>query len=174
MSNHSVVSKEVIVEKIHEVRGQQVMLDSDLAELYDVETKYLKRQVRRNINRFLADFMFELTKDELEVLRSQFGTSSWGGARYVPMAFTEQGVAQLSGVLSSQRAIEVNIEIIRLFTRMRKLLMTHKDLLLKMEAIEKKVTGHDQKIEAVFQYLKQFIKQQESPRKEIGYKKTIK
>ncbi|MFZ1788720.1 MAG: ORF6N domain-containing protein [Saprospiraceae bacterium] len=100
-----------IVNKIHIIRKEKVMLDQDLAELYDVETSYLKRQVRRNIDRFPEDFMFELTNEEFENLRSQNGTSSWGGSRYTPMAFTEQGVAQLSSVLNSGRAIQVNIQI---------------------------------------------------------------
>ena len=118
------------------------MLDEDLAELYEVETKQLKRQVRRNIDRFPEeDFMFELTRDELENLRSQIGTSSWGGSRYMPMAFTEQGVAMLFSVLNSARAIKVNIQIIRIFTRMREMLLTHKDILLKLEQLESKMTG---------------------------------
>ncbi len=107
--------------KIYLIRGQKVMLDMDLAELYGVETKQLKRAVRRNEKRFPLDFMFELANDEFENLRSNFGTSSWGGIRYAPMAFTEQGVAMLSSVLNSDRAILVNIRIIRIFTRMREI-----------------------------------------------------
>ena len=110
-SSVTTVTEEKILNKIYYIRDHKVMLDEDLAELYAVETKQLKRQVRRNIDRFPEDFMFELTKDELENLRSQIGTSSWGGARYMPMAFTEQGVAMLSSVLSSARAIKVNIQI---------------------------------------------------------------
>lgn len=109
------------------------MLDKDLAALYGVETKYLKRQVKRNLERFPEDFMFELNAEEFETLRRQIGTSSWGGSRYAPMAFTEQGIAQLSGVLNSPRAIAVNIQIIRLFTKMREVLSTHKELLLQLE-----------------------------------------
>ncbi len=116
-----------IVSKIFIVRGEKVMIDSDLAELYDVETKYLKRQVRRNIDRFPDDFMFEITSKEYADLRSQIGTLKRGQhSKYPPMVFTEQGVAQLSGVINSERAIKVNIQIIRLFTKMRMLLMTHK------------------------------------------------
>jgi hypothetical protein len=114
------------------IRDQKVMLDEDLANLYKVETKQLK-QVRRNIDRFPNDFMFELTKEEFENLRSQIGTSSWGGARYLPMAFTEQGVAMLSSVLKSARAIKVNIQIIRIFTRIREMLLNYKDLFTKLE-----------------------------------------
>lgn len=105
MNNAELLPEVKIVQKIYLVRDMQVMLDNDLAELYGVETKYLKRQVRRNSERFPEDFMFELTKEEYEILRCQFGTSSWGGIRYLPMAFSEQGVAQLSSVLSSKRAI---------------------------------------------------------------------
>ena len=149
------------------------MIDRDLAELYGVETKYLKRQVRRNNNRFPLDFMFQLNEDEFKKWRSQFVTSNSSdkmGLRHAPFAFTEQGVAQLSSVLNSERAIAVNIQIIRLFTKMRKMLLTHKDLLLEMEQIRKKVSGQDKKIELIFNYLKQFIKERESPRKRIGFK----
>ena len=111
-----------IISKIYIVRDEKVMLDKDLAQLYGVENKYLKRQVRRNIERFPSDFMFEINKEERENLRSQFGTSSWGGTRYLPMVFTENGVAMLSSIIKSKIAINVNIQIIRLFTRMRKLL----------------------------------------------------
>ena len=146
------------------------MLDSDLAELYGVETKYLKRQVRRNIERFPEDFMFELNKKELKNLRSQFGTSSWGGTRYTPMVFTEIGIPQLSTVLNSKRAIMVNLQIMRVFAKMRRILLTHKDLFLKLELMEKKLIGQDEKIELIFNYLKQFIQEQETPRKKVGYK----
>src|SRR5258705_14009319 len=114
------------------------MLDMDLSALYGVETRYLKRQVKRNIERFPEDFMFELVLQELENLRCQFGTSSWGGVRYAPMAFTEQGVAMLSSVLGSKQAISVNIQVIRVFSKMRQLLITSKDILLKLEQIERK------------------------------------
>ena len=112
-------------------------MDFDLAEMYLVETKKLKRQVRRNMDRFPEDFMFEINKEEFENLRSQIGSSSWGGSRYLPMAFTEQGVAMLSSVLSSRMAIEVNIQIIRVFTKMREMILNHKDILLKLEKVEK-------------------------------------
>ena len=115
------------------------MLDLDLSEMYDVDTKQLKRQVRRNIQRFPADFMFELSFQEYDALRSQFGTLKRGEhSKYVPMAFTEQGVAMLSSVLNSPTAIDVNIQIIRVFTKMRELILTHKDILIKLEQIEKK------------------------------------
>jgi len=111
---------QVIQSKIHEIRGQQVVLDFDLAELYEAETKRLKEAVRRNISRFPADFMFELNTDEWSILRSQFASSSWGGIRYAPFAFSEQGVAMLSSVLRSEKAISVNISIMRAFVAVRK------------------------------------------------------
>jgi hypothetical protein len=118
--------------------------------------------------------MFELTEDEFENLRSQIGTSSWGGIRYVPMAFTEQGVVMLSGVLVSKRAIAVNIKIMRIYTKMREIMLTHKNLLLKIEQMEKKLTDHDDRIQMVFDYLKQFIQDQEKPMVEVGFKRSKK
>ena len=170
MNKEIAIPQEVILNKIYMIRDHKVMLDSDLAELYSVETKQLKRQVRRNADRFPNDFMFELSKQEHENLRSQFGTSRWGGTRYKPMVFTEQGIAMLSIILSTKTAIKMNIQIIRTFTRMRKMLLTHKDLLLEVEEIRKKVGNQDEKIELIFNYLKQFVKEKESPRRHIGFK----
>ncbi|OFY69745.1 MAG: DNA-binding protein [Bacteroidetes bacterium RIFCSPLOWO2_12_FULL_37_12] len=172
MSNEIIIPQEVILSKIYEIRSVKVMLDRDLAELYGVETKYLKRQVKRNIERFPEDFMFALNEQEFKEWRSQFVTSNKDkmGLRYAPYAFTEDGVAQLSTVLNSQRAINVNLQIIRLFSRMRKMLLTHKDLLIEMEKIRKKISGQDEKIDLIFNYLKQFIKEQETPRRKIGYR----
>jgi hypothetical protein len=169
------ITETQIVNKIHIIRKEKVMLDQDLAELYDVETSYLKRQVRRNIDRFPDDFMFELTTEEFENLRSQNGTSSWGGTRYAPMAFTEQGVAQLSSVLNSGRAIQVNIQIIRLFTKMRNLLLSHHELFLKIEKMEHLLTNHDQDIAILFDYLKKLLNEDKQKntlerRKRIGFK----
>ena len=169
-----VVPREVIANKIYLIRKQRVMLDRDLAELYGVETKQVKRAVRRNTRRFPKDFMFELTKEELDHLRCQIGASSWGGTRYMPMAFTEQGVAMLSSVLNSYRAIDVNISIMRIFTKMRELLMTHNDLLMKMSALEAKVVNHDERIEEVFDYLKQFIQEEQKTKSAIGFKQNKK
>jgi hypothetical protein len=167
-----VVPEEVLISKIFEVRGHSVMLDEDLADLYEVETKQLKRQVRRNIDRFPDDFMFELTQEEFENLRSQIGTSKWGGVRYVPMAFTEQGVAMLSSVLNSARAIKVNIQIIRLFTRMRAMLLNYKELFLKLEQLEKKVGAHDEDIQLVFAYLKKLLPTPEQvDRRRVGFRR---
>jgi hypothetical protein len=146
------IPDEIITNKIYLIRNQKVMLDSHLAELYQVETKRLKEQVKRNLNRFPEDFMFELTKNEYENLRSQFATSSWGGSRYLPLVFTEQGVAMLSSVLNSDRAIAVNIKIIRIFTKMRALLADNLSLRLEIEEIKKKVTNQSKNIELVFSY----------------------
>jgi phage regulator Rha-like protein len=150
------------------------MLDKDLALLYNVETKVLKQQVKRNTDRFPDDFMFELTPDEFKILRSQFVTSTWGGTRYLPMVFTEQGVAMLSSVLNSKQAILVNIQIIRVFTKMRELLATHKDILLKLEQLEKKDIEQDDKIMLVFEYLKQLeqasqLESEQKSRRRIGF-----
>ena len=127
--------------KIYFIRNQKVMLDSDLAELYGVETKALKQAVRRNIARFPEDFMFEMTKEEMEGLRSQIVTSkeARGGTRYMPFCFTEQGVTMLSCVLNSERAIHVNIQIIRIYTRIREMVLLHKDVSLLIEQVEKKI-----------------------------------
>ena len=146
------------------------MLDSDLAQLYSVETKRLKEAVRRNVLRFPKDFMFKLTRRECENLRSQIASSRWGGSRYLPMAFTEQGVAMLSSVLNSSKAIAVNIKIIRIFTRMREILYSHKDLLLRLDQLERKVNKNDQDIQMVFKVLKQLLNPSLPPRKKIGFK----
>ena len=132
------IPDEIITNKIFVIRDKKVILDQDLAELYDVETRRLNEQVKRNLERFPADFMFKLSIKEFENLKSQFATSSWGGRRKLPYAFTEQGVAMLSGVLHSERAIKVNIQIMRVFTRMRKLLETHKAILKKLDDLEKR------------------------------------
>jgi hypothetical protein len=172
------IPDEVVMSKIYVIRNVNVMLDRDLAELYGVETKYLKRQVKRNIIRFPEDFMFELTEQEFKDWRSQFVTSNEDkmGLRYAPYAFTEDGVAQLSTVLSSERAIKVNIQIIRLFSKMRKLVLTHKDILHKLEELERNDIEHDKKIELIFEYLKQLEKAKQvelehKHRKKIGFKK---
>ena len=157
---------EQIASKIYLIRSVKVMLDRNLAELYGVETKVLKQAVRRNIDRFPKDFMFELTKDEFENLRSQIVTSSWGGTRYFPMAFTEQGVAMLSSVLNSKRAIQVNIQIMRAFTRLRQMLSTHEELKKKIEAMERK---YDENFRIVFDAIKQLLDIDEKPRKKIGF-----
>ena len=142
------------------------MPDKDLAELYGVETKRLKEQVRRNIERFPQDFMFELTKDEIKNLRSQFATSSWGGARYLPMAFSEHGVLMLSSVLNSERAIQVNIQIVRTFTKLREALLDNKDLRSELEGL-KQITK--ERFRIVFETLDQLLTIESKPKKKIGY-----
>ena len=161
-----IVSVETITDKIHLIRGTKVMLGKDLATLYGVETKVLKQAVRRNIKRFPSDFMFELTKDEFQNLRSQIVTSSWGGARYIPMAFTEQGVAMLSSVLKSDRAIEVNIQIMRVFTRLRQMVIDNEDLRKELEEL-KQIT--DERFQIVFETLDQLLHVENTPKKKIGF-----
>ena len=146
------------------------MLDFDLAKLYATEAKRLKEAVRRNIDRFPDDFMFQLNDDEFKNLMFQNGTSSWGGSRKSPFAFTEQGVAMLAGVLNSDTAIEVNIRIIRIFARLRELLLTHKDILLKLEQLEKQVVENSDDIQAIFSALKQLLNPPQEPRPSIGFK----
>jgi len=179
MNNHEqldqlMLSEEVIMNKIYFIRGQKVMLERDLAELYVVETKQLKRAVRRNKKRFPVDFMFELTKKELENWRCQFGTSNKEilGLRILPFAFTEQGVAMLSSILNSDKAIMVNIQIIRIFSKIRELLTDNLSLRIEIEEIKKKIRNHDKNIELVFNYLDELIEKQNNPepRKVIGFK----
>ena len=138
------------------------MLAEDLAEIYGVETKRLNEQVKRNLDRFPEDFMFQLTHEEHETLRSQFANSNRGGRSYEPYAFTEHGILMLSSVLNSKKAITINIQLMRIFTKMREILLTHKDLLLDMENIRKKVNGQDEKIEMIYNYLIQFVKQKKN------------
>lgn len=173
MSNALVIPDDIITSKIYLIRAQKVMLDKDLAELYSVENKQLKRQVRRNMERFPEDFMFELNQQEFDNLKSQFGTSSWGGTRYMPMAFTEQGVAMLSSVLNSSTAIKVNIQIIRVFTKVREMITDTLSMKLEIEEIKKKLTNQSKNIELVFNYLDELIDKKENiePRNKIGYKK---
>lgn len=160
-----------IVNRIFLIRGHKVMIDRDLAEMYGVATKVLKQAVRRNITRFPEDFMFEMTSEELENWRSQIVTSNSDkmGLRYAPFCFTEQGVAMLSSVLSSEIAISVNIQIIRVFARMKQMLLDHKDLMLKLEKLEQKVSVHDKEILAIFNAVKKLIEQPAKPRNPIGF-----
>jgi phage regulator Rha-like protein len=166
---------ESIISKIVFLRNEKVILDRDLAELYGVETKQLKRAVRRNINRFPEDFMFQLSKEEYQSLRSQFGTLKRGAhAKYPPMAFTEQGVAMLSSVLNSERAIEVNVAIIRAFVHLRKMVSSHKELARKLNELEQHLQDHDEQIQAIFEAIQQLISLPENSKKKIGYVKERK
>ncbi len=175
-SNKSIFIENIVITKIHFVREQKVMLDQDLAELYEVETKRLNEQVKRNKERFPEDFMFQLTKKEFDNLKSQNATSSWGGRRTPPYAFTEHGVLMLSSVLKSQRAIQVNIQIMRIFTKMREMFLNQKDLVLKIGKIEQQLSGQGHEIQVLFEYIKKLIETKENEidqesRKRIGFKK---
>jgi len=164
---------EKIQTKIYEIRGQKVMLDFDLAELYETETKYLKRTVRANIKRFPSDFMFELSKMEWETLRCNISTSNTrGGTRYLPFAFTEQGVAMLSSILNSDKAVEVNIQIIRAFVFMRQYALSHKDLTVKLQELESKYDKQFKDVYDAISFLlqKDNLKTEQKQRKRIGYK----
>jgi hypothetical protein len=162
------VSEERIEKAIFSVRGRKVMLDADLAELYGVETKYLVRAVKRNNERFPGDFMFQLSKEEYENLRCQFGTSSgWGGRRYYPYVFTEQGVAMLSSVLASKRAIQVNIEIMRSFMKLRRMTAAYRELRKEIDRLEMK---YDEKFRVVFNAIRQLITHSNGERRVIGFR----
>jgi hypothetical protein len=174
-NNRSIIPAERIERAILLLRGQKVMLDSDLAALYGVLTKALNRAVKRNLDRFPSDFMFQLTPTEYEnlrfhsgtsSLRSQNGTSSWGGRRYRPRAFTEQGVAMLSSVLKSKRAVQVNIEIMRAFVRLRQMLASHADLARRLDALEKR---YDVQFKAVFDAIRELMRPPAPRRRVIGF-----
>ena len=163
---------EVIENKIYLIRGHKVMIDKDLAMLYGVCTKNLNKAIKRNINRFPEDFMFQLTTDEFESLRFQFGTSKQGrgGRRYAPYVFTEHGVAMLSSVLNSERAISINIAIMRTFAKLRHILATHKDLAEKLDKLENKTKKHDENILVIFEAIRQLMDPPPAPPKpRIGF-----
>ncbi len=170
MSPLIAISNKEIESKIYFIRGIKVMLDCDLAELYGVETKRLNEVVKRNTERFPDDFMFTLSEKEWNNLKSQFATSSWGGRRSLPNVFTEYGALMLSSVLNSDRAIKVNIQIIRVFTKMKELVLTHKDILLKLEQLEQKGIKHDEQIQLIFKYLKKLLQPPVKPMKKVSFK----
>jgi len=172
------ITDETVINKIYFIRGEKVMLDNDLAALYGVETRRLNEQVKRNTDRFPEDFMFQLTNTEFTNLKSQIAISNWGGRRKLPYAFTEHGVLMLSSVLNSSLAIKINIQIMRVYAKIRNMLVNHKDLLLKFEQFEVKLADHDDKIMLLLEYIKQFeqIKNQEieqENRPKIGFKRTL-
>jgi hypothetical protein len=173
MTINSLLSEETIANKIYFIRNQKVMLDRDLAILYGIETKVLNQAVKRNMSRFPEDFMFQLTEIEFQNLKSQIVTSSWGGTRKLPYAFTEHGVLMLSSVLKSDKAIQVNIQIMRIFTKVRQMLLDTTELKIDILQIQKKLENHDKNIELVFSYLDELTekKENEPPRPTIGYKK---
>ena len=169
------VPSERIEERIFLIRGKRVMLDSDLAKLYGVTTKALLQAVRRNVLRFPSDFMYLIARDEFLNLRSQIVTSSYGygGRRTYPYAFTQEGVAMLSSVLRSKRAILVNIQIMRAFVKLRELMLTHKDLAQRIEALEKQYKGHDERFKVVFEAIRKLLQysEEENVKKEpIGFR----
>ena len=173
MDDQSLLSEETISNKIYFIRNQKVMLAFDLATLYNVETKRLNEQVKRNSSRFPEDFMFQLTESEFENLKSQIATSSWGGSRTLPFAFTEHGILMLSSVLKSDKAIQTNIQIMRIFTKVRQMLLDTTEIKVDILQIQKKLENHDKNIELVFSYLDELTekKENESERVKIGYKK---
>ena len=168
----SLIPDDVVINKIYFIRNQKVMLDRDLAELYSVETKRLNEQVKRNLSRFPEDFMFQLSEIEFQNLKSQFATSSWGGIRKLPYVFTEHGVLMLSSILNSEKAIQTNIQI-RIFTKIRQMLVDTTELSLDVEKIKKKIDNQGKNIELVFQYLDELLEKKDTKkeREKIGYKK---
>ena len=165
----ALIPQELIEKQIFMIRGHRVMFDKKLATLYKVPTKVLIQAVKRNIKRFPGDFMFQITREEFLNLRSQFVTSRWGGRRYLPYVFTEQGVAMLSSVLKSERAIQVNIIIMRVFVKLRAILSTHKELAHKLRELEHKIEKHDAEIQAIFEAIWQLMNPPESTRRKIGF-----
>jgi hypothetical protein len=165
------VAAEIIENKIFMIRGHRVMLDRDLALLYGIATRYLNKAVTRNLERFPGDFMFQLNEGEFKNLMFQIGTSSWGGTRKMPRAFTEQGVAMLSGVLNSKRAIQVNIAIMRAFVKLRHILSNHKELACKLNELERKIEKHDGEIQAIFEAIRRLMAPPpERPKRRIGFR----
>ena len=178
MGKQLIIADEKIINRIYFIRDHKVMIDRDLAILYSVSTGRINERVKRNKRRFPNDFMFQLTPIEFEILKFQFGTSRWGGTRKMPYAFTEQGVAMLSSVLNSKTALDVNIQIIRVFTKMREMLSTHKDVLIKLAQLEKKIlkqevrtNAHAEEIRKLFEAINQLMIPIHKPRKRVGYKR---
>jgi phage regulator Rha-like protein len=170
MAVRSLIPTEIIEKKIFLIRNQKVMLSTHLAELYEVEVKVLNQAVKRNIDRFPKDFMFQLSMREFENLKSQIVTSSWGGMRRsLPYAFSEQGVVMLSSVLNSKKAIKVNIQIMRAFVKLREILSTHKELALTLKELELKVDSHDRQIQAIFDVINQLIAPSDPPKRKMGF-----
>ena len=162
----TIIAREIIESKILIMRGHKIMLDRDLAILYGVETKQLTRHVRRNMERFPPSFLLNLTYQEFTNLKRQFGTSSWGGTRKPPMAFTEHGILMLSSVLNSKKAIQINIQIMETFTRLREMLLSHKELKQKIDEMEKK---YDYQFKIVFEAIKKLLEPPVKPKGRIGF-----
>jgi len=168
----TIIPKEIIESKIYLIRCQRVMLDHDLAALYGVKTKNLNKAVTRNLDRFPKDFMFQLNNNEFENLRFQFGTSKQGGRRYNPYVFTEQGISMLSSVLRSEKAVQVNIAIIRTFVKLRQILSKNKRIANKVKELEDKFGKHDEEIQVIFNIIKQMLTPSEKPKQKIGFQPT--
>lgn len=171
MMNSSIVPIERIEKKIFLIRNQKIMLDSDIAKPYGTETKILNKAVSRNQDRFPKDFMFQLTSEEWSSLKFHSGTSKKGrgGRRFLPYAFTEQGIAMLSSVLNSKRAIQINIQIMRAFVKLREILSTHKELAQKLKKLELKIDSHDQQIQTIFEVINQLLTTRKKPIRKIGF-----
>jgi len=172
-ADNSILHEDLIINKIHFIRGQKVMLDKDLAEIYGVETKRLKEQVKRNIERFPSHYMFELSKEETEISRSQIATLKQGeNIKYLPYAFTEHGILMLSAVLKSQKAISISIQIIDIFVKLRKAILDNNEILIALSKLDRRTDNNTKNIEIVFRYLDELIDKQETtkPRPKIGYK----
>ncbi len=167
-----VAPDEALATRIFFVRGKRVMIDEELARLYNVPTRRVNEQVKRNLSRFPEDFMFQLTAGEWRNLKSQIATSSWGGRRKLPFAFTEHGILMLSSVLSSDQAVQVNIRIMRIFVKLRGALLTQKHMLTKIERLEKRVSRSDKSIETIFRYLKALLVPTTIPMRKIGFRRT--
>jgi hypothetical protein len=171
MTDKQMIPIEVIEKRIYLIRGEKVMLSTNLAELYGVEPKVLVQAIKRNRERFPSDFMFQLSRQEYTILKSQFVTSSWGGIRRAtPYAFTEQGVAMLSSVLKSRRAVQVNIQIMRAFVRLGKFLLAHKELAAKLRELETRYEEHDEQIKAIFEAIRRLLEPPAKPRRQIGFR----
>jgi hypothetical protein len=167
---NELLNEKQVLQLIHKIRSQKVMLDSDLAEMYGVETKRLNEQVKRSIDRFPDDFMFQLNAEEWEILKSQNATSSWGGRRTLPYVFTEQGVAMLSSVLNSPRAIQVNISIIRIFVKIREWALNYSELQEKIQALQDAESNQNQHINHIYQMIEELLKPAAEKRPEIGFR----
>lgn len=163
------LSPEALASRIVVVRGQRVLLDSDLAALYEVETRRLNEQVKRNMGRFPVDFMFQLTSDEFANLKSQFATSSWGGRRKLPLAFTEHGAIMAASVLNSDRAVEMSVYVVRAFVQLRAVLLDHKALADKLAALERRVSHHDNSLTEVIDAIRALMAQPKPVNRPIGF-----
>ncbi len=171
MSRRISISEKFIQDKIYLIRGRRVMLDSDLAKLYGVSTSRLNEAIKRNQLRFPEDFMYQLTLEEVRTLTSQFAISNEGrgGRRHRPYVFTEQGIAMLSGVLNSKKAVEVNIAIMRTFVKMRQMIFAHRELSKKLEELEQRIESHDEEIQSIFEAMRQLMEGPEKPKRRIGF-----